>query len=156
MKLKNIILFLDIDGVLNIYGSSSSTWFKTGEHLDTLLVDNFNNFLDKYENIKIVISSSWRDDMDDLELQLKKHNFKHFSRIIACTTFKYNYRGEQIMDYIVNNDIEKYIVIDDNMDDICGKLYNSINSKYCLKTDSYQGLNEDKIKELEIMLSKII
>ena len=53
------IIFLDIDGVLNMYGSSSRTFMKPyGQHIEPHIVQRLNYICEKVHNLNIVISSS--------------------------------------------------------------------------------------------------
>lgn len=155
------VIFLDIDGVMNMYGSSCRTFMKPyGQHIEPHLVQRLNYIIEK-TNAKIVISSSWRSDMEDLEKQLKEQGFKYWTHVIGKTCqpqvknenipyprnrdcFLYNDRGEQINKWLqdTNFNIEKYIVVDDEVSDIRPH----INSKHIFQTDAEEGLlNKDAL-----------
>lgn len=71
------LIFLDIDGVLNMYGSSSRTFMKPyGQHIERHLVDRLNYICKNVKDLKIVISSSWRNDMKDLKKTIRKTRFQ--------------------------------------------------------------------------------
>ena len=142
------VVFLDIDGVLNMYGASYRTFMKPyGQHIEPHLVNRLNYILEKVEDLKIVISSSWRNDMKDLENQMKKQGFKFWDRVIGKTIHdKTGFRGFEILEWFVKNTAEKYLVIDDEITDICGDYCNVIPVKNVLKTDGNEGLlNKDAI-----------
>jgi hypothetical protein len=142
------IIFLDVDGVLNKIGKpSESTYFVTGKHIDTEIIENFNNLLDKID-IHIVISSSWRSDMDDLYEVLKESGFKHLGKIIGYTELNSNYRGNQIKNYLSDNDIEHYLVIDDCIGDICGDV-KIIPENFVLKSNPKTGLTKEDLEFIE-------
>jgi hypothetical protein len=154
-------IFLDIDGVLNIVngknGIKDSTYFRIGEHIEPSLMKNFNEFLDKNDSISIVISSSWRDDMEDLYYVLDKNNFKHLNKIVGHTSLNFEFRGEQIEDYLVKNNIDNYVIIDDCMYDMLenkDKNNEFILKHKCLLVDPKKGLNIDKIRELEKLIQE--
>jgi hypothetical protein len=145
------IIFLDVDGVLNIVsginGFKDSTYYRTGKHMEKDIIENFNIFLEKNINIKIVISSSWRSDMKDLKENLELSGFKFWERVIGNTPINSKYRGEQILEFINNNkfNISKYLVIDDCMGDIHGEeiQYQFIKKELCLKTNPNYGIDKE-------------
>lgn len=142
------VIFLDIDGVLNMYGASYRTFMKPlGQHIEPHLINRLNYILEKVEDLKIVISSSWRSNMEDLEKQMKEQGFKHWERVIGKTIHdKTGFRGIEILEWFVKNTAEKYLVIDDETTDICGDYCNVIPKKNVLKTDGNEGLlNKDAI-----------
>ena len=148
----NKILFLDIDGVLNMYGASSRTFMKPyGQHIEPHLVNRLNYILEKVEDLKIVISSSWRNDMKDLENQMKKQGFKFWDIVIGKTIHdKTGFRGFEILEWFVKNTAEKYLVIDDEIIDICGDYCNVIPKKNVFKTDGNEGLlNKEALQIVE-------
>ena len=141
------VIFLDIDGVLNMYGASYRTFMKPwGQHIEPHLINRLNYILEKVEDLKIVISSSWRSNMEDLEKQMKEQGFKHWERVIGKTP-DIHFRGDEIHAWINNFNFEgKYLVIDDETTDICGDYCNVIPKKNVLKTDGNEGLlNKDAI-----------
>lgn len=134
MKIHNII-FLDIDGVLNMFGASSRTFMKPyGQHIEPHLTQRLNYICENINNLGIVISSSWRSDMDDLQKQLEEQGFKYWNKVIGKTPKPYREhldydkpakillsdRGEQINNWLeCHNDFTgKYLVIDDEICDI--------------------------------------
>jgi len=150
------IIFLDIDGVLNMYGSSSRTFMKPyGQHIEPHLVGRLNYICEMVQHLKIVISSSWKADMEDLKLQLEQQGFKYWNLVIDKTPECYRehkdyskpsklineFRGEQIMQWINDNSFkDRYLVLDDETVDICGD-YCSVIPKYnVLQTDGEEGL----------------
>lgn len=164
------IIFLDIDGVLNMYGSSCRTFMKPyGQHIEPHLVQRLNYIIEK-TNAKIVISSSWRSDMEDLEKQLREQGFKYWTRVIGKTChplvkdenmpyprnescYLYNHRGEQINKWLddANYKIDKFIIIDDEISDISP----FVDEKNIIRTDYNEGmLHKDAIKIIESLNAK--
>ena len=134
------VIFLDIDGVLNMYGASCRTFMKPyGQHIEPHLVNRLNYILEKVEDLKIVISSSWRFDMKDLEKQIKEQGFKYWDRVIGKTPVG-DARGLEILDWLSEKEVEKYLVIDDECFDICGEVCNVIPVKRFLQTDGNEGI----------------
>ena len=136
------IIFLDVDGVLNMYGSSSRTFMKPyGQHIEQHLVCRLNYICEMVQDLKIVISSSWRNDMEDLKTQMENQGFKFWDRIIGKTIHdKTGFRGLEILEWFVKNTAEKYLVIDDEIIDICGDYCNVIPKENVLQTDGNEGL----------------
>lgn len=145
------VLFLDFDGVLNsaewFFGESkeiefpitsqkkmSKERFKRSENkfernnaeslsmIDPSAVDLLNQICDKFPNLGIVISSSWRiiHSLNDLREFLHIHGFKYINRIIDKTpSDSSGIRGRQIRDWIVNYsdvEIESIVILDDSDD----------------------------------------
>ena len=135
------IIFLDIDGVLNMYGSSYRTFMKPyGQHIEPHLVGRLNYILENVEDLKIVISSSWRSNIQDLEKQMNEQGFKHWDKVIGKTPY-IRFRGHEIQAWINENKFkDRYLVIDDEVTDICGDYCNAILKENTLQTDGNEGL----------------
>ena len=91
------VIFLDVDGVLNVMSDSYRTFMKPeGHHIEYHLVDRLNYIMAKTD-AKIVISSSWKSSMGDLEFQLKQEGFRYWDKVIGRTPFsgEMDTRGEQ-------------------------------------------------------------
>lgn len=141
------VIFLDIDGVLNMYGVSSRTFMKPyGQHIEPHLVCRLNYICEQVKDLKIVISSSWRMQMEDLQKQLEEQGFKYWDRVIGKTPF-IEWRGNEIQSWIDTNNFKgKYLVIDDEVNDICGNYCDVIHHKNVLQTNSNEGmLNSDAL-----------
>ena len=78
------ILFLDVDGVLNLFGDSFRS-FKRGDSnpLESIQIRRLEYILENVPNLNIVVSSSW--SQDTLIEKLLKYQFKYISRIIGRT-----------------------------------------------------------------------
>ena len=135
------IIFLDVDGVLNMYGSSYITFMKPyGQHIEPHLVCRLNYICENVKDLKIVISSSWRSVMEDLEKQIKEQGFKYWDKVIDKTP-DLNFRGEEIKKWIdINSFNGKYLVLDDETVDICGDYCNIILKENVLQIDGNEGL----------------
>lgn len=144
------IIFLDIDGVMNMYGASSRTFMKDyGQHIEPHLVNRLNYICENVKDLKIVISSAWKNDMEDLQKQLEEQGFKYWQLIIGKTIHPiklaynglgYQFRGEQIKEWLDRNKVTKYLVIDDEISDICGEKCNVIPEENVYQTDGNEGM----------------
>lgn len=136
------IIFLDVDGVLNMYGSSCRTFMKPyRQHIEPHLVCRLNYICENVKDLKIVISSSWRSVMEDLEIQIKEQGFKYWDSHVIGKTPHIRFRGHEIQAWINENKFkDRYLVIDDEITDICGDYCNIILKENVLKTDGNEGL----------------
>jgi hypothetical protein len=128
---EEITIFLDIDGVLNneVWGQEYGYGgFFEGEPTINGVnwcphnVYQFVEFLSRFENYRIVISSTWR----------LEHNVEAFKKMFALYTREpinivgitgvagydglispYTLRGIEIEDYFKKNPTESYLIIDD-------------------------------------------
>jgi hypothetical protein len=112
-----IYVFLDIDGVLN----SSRSW-NTKYYIDEECVKNLREIV-KDNDIRIILTSTWRAGFDKIN---KKHtiNVQNLLNILH----KYNMdiydvteqhisgdRSKEIERYIIKNNVNKYIILDDDV-----------------------------------------
>lgn len=148
MKPRTTTLFLDMDGVFNVCAGNETTFKMKGVHFDEKIVKIFNDFLDNRDDIKLVISSSWRDDLDDLKVQLEKAGFKFWYLVNGRTPMiprlRSKDRGELIWEFIKARGIVSYYIIDDYIDNIvnCPEL----DRNRVIQTVSTRGLTLDDLK----------
>ncbi len=113
------IIFLDIDGVLNICFPARD---KYGSLFHPHLVENL-KLLIQATQAKIVISSSWRDDGLEVMQEMWQER-KLPGEVIDITpnfmaqTGSSLQRGNEIQDWLDRNPTEKYVIIDDDYSDI--------------------------------------
>ena len=153
------LIFLDIDGVMNMYGSTSRTFMKPyGQHIEPHLVQRLNYICENVKDLNIVISSSWRNDMEDLKLQLEEQGFKYWNLVIdkTCkaklntlkeppydlkTDYLCMHRGEQIAEWLHRKQFKgTFLVIDDEINDICGDTCSSIDKECVYEIDLNEGM----------------
>jgi hypothetical protein len=151
-----IIIFLDIDGVLRTHKSDLEWSLKLQEpipdlckrYFSKIAVNNLNEILG-WSRAKIVVTSTWRTlvSFDDLKKIFKDNGI--ISEVVDITQIGIN-RGEEIEQYVFDNNIVDYVVIDDNVNDII----NVINKERVVKIDSKIGLEDEKLIEkiLDILL----
>lgn len=114
------IIFLDIDGVLNV-GNNERDEF--GHLFRTDLVENLEHII-KETDAKIVISSTWR--MDGIETMQRMWEMRDLpGKVIGVTTtcaqlitddqpyLDMVERGHEIQEYIDSNKIKQYVILDD-------------------------------------------
>ena len=104
------VIFLDIDGVLNNHNSLRDGVQIVPEKV--LLLKN----ICKSTNARVVISSSWRNmyTLEMLEFALFCAGLGR-GRVIDKTRKEYdNLRGNQIQEWIEDNHVEAYVILDDD------------------------------------------
>lgn len=125
------VVFLDIDGVLNI-GSK----MKPGV-LKKELVTKLNDLND----VTFVLTSSWGlvFDIEDIELKLKNNGF---SGKLKTYLFGEETREEKIINFVKENNITRYVVIDDR----------NITEDNMVKIDPNLGLTDENINQVKKLL----
>ena len=156
------ILFLDIDGVLNMFGESFRSFKRDSNPLEDILIRRLEYILENVPNLNVVISSSWRQD--ELISSLLKYEFKYINRIIGRTPRAYqdgfnentktyivkrSNRGEQIAAYLdeikEETNIIKYLVIDDEIYDIVERSEPCIPIEHVFEIDMNEGLSNKDV-----------
>lgn len=151
-------IFLDIDYVLN-----SEQWYKfywkNQYHYTNPKVDydlDFRaivrlNYLVSHTGAEIVISSSWRFDMEDTVTRLMRSGLKYKpTKRIEGIEFGGNddtpTRGDLINNFLKENPCDNYLILDDDSDIEENQL------SHFIKTDRWLGLTkEDVYKGIEIL-----
>lgn len=148
---KNFYIFLDIDGVLNDLAFIKENLDKKNSSIIKIFnpksVDALNyllNTLTTCYNVNLVISSSWRINMDETVSVLKSNKILLDEISISSTGFiSPNKRGLEILEYLNDKqDINNYVIIDD--EDFDFKEY--FPSSKIIKTNFYHNpLNQEKV-----------
>lgn len=152
------VIFLDVDGVLNIMSPSYNTTAYAPDGsvkwMDNHLVQRL-DYLIKRTGAKVVISSSWRLDMEDLQLQLEKNGFKSWSEVIGETPyFGSARRGDEIQRYLDEHpDIDCFAVLEDEIDDVCGEKCNTIHKLNVVEVDMRNGLSHQNVDSVYHILT---
>jgi hypothetical protein len=153
-------LFLDIDGVIAItFGQ-----FLSDKHceFDPIPVNNLNLLCERFPDLEIIISSSWRfsENVESMKLIFLMRGFKYPKQIIGFTpklrlSEKNSYslpRGVEIDFWIRENtqfsDQYKYVILDDDSDMLLWQKDNF------LKTDGEEGFTKDLLYRAEEILKE--
>lgn len=165
------VIFLDFDGVLN---SSASFIMETrkskkvrgmpvNKTLCHVCCSNFQYVLDKTPKVKIVISSTWREnfDLEWLKNKLASYGIDS-SRVIDVTSSLYaadsgpyaRYsthradRGEEVNEWLLRHpEVTKFAVIDDNF------IGDGLEQKgVVVKTDWLNGMTINQAREAIVIL----
>jgi hypothetical protein len=112
MNSTDLIIFLDIDGVLNSFKSLKE--FGTYKILDGQNIDCLNAIIEHTQG-KIVISSSWRLQytLEELQTILEKYGFNYCNSIIGYTPLD-KFREIEIEKWLKEYGNTKFLIIDDS------------------------------------------
>jgi len=146
-------IFLDIDGVLRTHKSDLEWSQYLGvpiplsvyeRRFDKKIVSYINEILG-YTRAKIVVTSTWRvkHSLEELKKIFRDNGIS--TEIVGTTGIGID-RGEEIEQYISENEIENYVVIDDQVNDIL----KCIPKERVIKVDSIKGF-EDVDKAIDIL-----
>lgn len=147
-------IFLDIDGVLRTHKSDLEWSLQLGVPIPLSVYDrrfdrkivSYINEVVGYTRAKIVITSTWRvkHSLEELKQIFRDNGIN--AEIVGKTDIGLN-RGEEIEQYISENEIENYVVIDDQVNDIL----KHIPKERVIKVDPIKGF-EDVEKAIDILL----
>jgi hypothetical protein len=123
------IIFLDIDGVLNVIPQGFD---KYGGIFHDHFVKNLEYIINK-TNAKIVISSTWKlMGLDTIKQMWIDRNLP--GNIIDITPNNFNIkRGHEIQQWINDNNIKCYCIIDDDVDMLPSQMNNFVRTSYNYK-----------------------
>ncbi len=152
-----IVIFLDCDGVLNINSPSYTTsYFRpdgTINYFDDHLVQRLNWLIER-SGADIVISSSWRLDMDDLQTQMEKNGFKHWDKVVGKTPYTNGHRGDEIQAWLNEHpEVKCYVVLEDEPQDVCGEKCSTIHKLDVIEVNSQVGLTHN---DVDLAYTKLI
>jgi hypothetical protein len=150
------IVFLDVDGVLCPYPIWQASWIgNENSRLDPVCCDNLRKILDE-TGAKVVLTTSWRLCRENLERLLFKlaQNAIPYELILGQTA-DLNYdltitspaerRYLEISDYVIRNNADNYIILDDF--DL-----NKYDKKHFVRTGRYKGLT---VKQTNACIKKL-
>lgn len=136
------VLFLDFDGVLNIWPNPS----RSGVFHKPSCI-NLEFLLAKVPDLKIVVSSSWRTFGLDAVTDVLKSNGIDPRRVIDITgheqsTNSWNHRGFQVECWLKRHTNVKHFAIVDDESDFDPFMHKLV------KTDRFKGLTQDNVEKL--------
>lgn len=144
MKNEKKYIFLDIDGVLNAPGDKIIYEMFEEKKLQLLL-----DFLVS-DNFLLVITSSRRIFQNDRDI-IKKV-FDPFTNVSFLSEKRlYKYRGQEIEFFIIENNVENFVIFDD-VDSGISKIA-KLSNKFIL-VDYLTGLTKNDIEKAKIILAK--
>lgn len=148
------VIFLDFDGVLN---SAASFLMESrrrkkdkrltrplNETLDRVCTSNFQYILDQCPDVKIVISSTWREvhKLSWLKKKLKSYGIDGSLVIGKTPSLWGGLRGREISEWLEDHpDVKEYVVLDDN------SLTTETHNKRFIKTTWGTGLTLPHVYE---------
>lgn len=145
-----MVVFLDIDGVLNTVTTHPDTIFFYPRNL-SIRLKLFNNFVKLYKkyNFFVVISSAWRivGNSRAIIMDLLKNNdisVIGFTTILPITDKNEDpsiNRSAEILEWIESNQLKNYMIIDD--------LPLQLNPNKFIHTYFNHGLTDQKVLEFE-------
>ena len=110
------VLFLDIDGVLNVQSVTyySHSWKVLGhDPIEPHLMTRLEFIMERVPDSVIVVTSSW--GMKKLIRKLTKARFKYLDRIVDSTPRDVQPRANQIQAWMDENKLGRYIIIEDEL-----------------------------------------
>lgn len=147
------VLFLDVDGVVNSEDYALYRFYGKKFTLDEFIDERpivLLNYIIKKTDAKVVLSSSWRGDLENTEKRLKAGGLQYdiFDITPYCES---RVRGEEIQAWIDKYEkdhepLESYVILDDD-DDILPEQLNNF-----VQCDFHHGLTcVDVYKAIEIL-----
>jgi len=156
------IIFLDIDGVLNVIPKK---WDKYGGQFHKEFENNL-KYLIKKTNAKIVISSSWRIDglqvmqnmWIDRKLPGEVIDITPISRFMEKDEKDGFNRGYEIKHWLDKNPTKNYVIIDDDIDMLPEQLNNFVKTSDNIEHDDCidigYGLTKKCTEQAILILNK--
>lgn len=132
------IIFTDIDGVLQI--NNPKKW-------DKKCCKRYNDVCKKL-NLKAVVTSTWRCEYSVKELQAIFKQQGIDVEIYDVTGVYSLARGEEIQIWLDENNVDKYVIIDDNVRDIVSFMNNVVAVE-----KSYIGMTDENVEEIEKIIT---
>lgn len=162
--MKNKIIFLDIDGVLNVYGEGVD---KFGPTFHKHLEENLRTIIEK-TGADIVISSTWR--FDGIERMQNMWLYRNLpGKIVGITPdcaivvskgieefYDKVERGHEIQLYINENNVDSYCIIDDDSDMLNSQLPFFVKTSGNISHSDYVDIGYGLTKECALQAIKIL
>lgn len=117
------IIFLDIDGVLCVIPNNFDDF---GPNFHKTFEDNLKHIIEQ-TNANIVISSTWRlAGLDEMKRMWKKRGLAGEVVDITPSGTMDNIRGDEIQAWLDENEVENYVIIDDDTDFLESQMNNFV------------------------------
>lgn len=142
------VLFLDIDGVLNLWPKPRRTGI-----FDKTACINLEFLLNKVPDSNIVVSSTWRSKGLDKMKEILQSNGIDPRRVVDVTGHEQSkdhkdHRGYQVELWLERHpDVKSFAIVDDNTDFV--PLMHKL-----VKTNKYGGLTQSKVEKLIELLNE--
>lgn len=143
------VIFLDVDGVLNCVSSTSKCGPFVG--IDGKKVKLLRKIIEETGAV-IVLSSTWKDNWERVDKENQDYSADYLDRklkremlrIFDKTQDEGENRGEGILRWMKNREVEKFIILDDNVYDFKEQ---GLSSRH-IQTEFYNeegGINESHV-----------
>jgi len=150
------VLFLDLDGVVNIFEGPGATHLKrTGVYFEEFLVKRLNRLFEEVPDLHIVMSSSWRvGDFEFAVEHLKDLGAEFCDRFIGATpvitsiraySMGSDCRAAEILKWVEDNNPSKWIAVDDYPYGLITKGNPLLEEHKVVLTDNRTGISEAQI-----------
>lgn len=138
------VVFLDFDGVINVFSNLS-----IDGRFSKVCCQHVNSLLKEFDDLKIVVSSSWRlSGLNEVRKILNLNGIDP-ERVIDITGDEKGDRGHQIQCWLDRNSgVESFVIIDDESD--MGELITKL-----VKTNSFIGITSSDVKKAASILKQL-
>ena len=147
------IIFLDIDGVLNLISQGHDEF---GDIFHPHLVENLKHIIET-TGAEIVISSTWRmNGLSEMQRMWEMRDLP--GKVIDVTPYLNTPRGEEIAEWLRENPVDSYCIIDDDSDMLPEQMSNFVktseNHDHPDKVDYGYGLTKLCAEQVIKILNK--
>lgn len=159
------VIFLDFDGVINgyeLWREIDNFYLQLGErghhlyYMSHTCVRPLNRLFKLLVelNYKIVVSSAWRignnvDDFNNCFMEISGIFNARSEKIFIGKTGSNKNRGLEIQDYLFQNKIEDFLIIDD---EVTANITNTFSKEKIYQVNGKIGLTDDDIDNIERIL----
>ncbi len=156
------VIFLDIDGVLNTEVFTRATYAiakRVNKSIYDIIMDEYGHYFDpmavdmlghiiKETGAKIVVSSTWRaSGLNVMQTMWEIRDLP--GEVIDITCFMNTERGEEIAEWLRANQVDSYVIIDDDSDMLPEQFTNFV------QTNPAYGITyPDSLKAIQILKPK--
>ncbi len=147
---EKIYLFLDFDGVINIYIDFDEMSDDLDHLADNECIARINKLCLEYD-LDVVLSTSWRfAGLDYCHQYLLENGFSEKIKVVGITQIDYLMpREEEIIYYLLeHDDFKGFIILDD--------IYMENLNYYLVYTNENEGFSEDKYLEAVRLLNSFL